>query len=328
ASEGALAWVSEAWRDGGRVHGDGYLYKVGESPKLPGVEMAAEDYRKLARFAKTDTPPTLEILSRVRYHDDDTKAYNIIADLPGRDRKAGYVMAGAHLDSWVASDGAQDNAAGSVVVMEAARILKKLQLKPKRTIRFVLWNGEEQGMLGSKDYVEKHFATRAPLADPEQANIEPFYTWRLRYPVTKSQGYGDLAGYFNLDNGSGKVRGIYAEGNFAAVPIFKEWLAPFASMGATQVAVKRTGGTDHVFMQDIGLPGFQFIQDPLDYSSRTHHSDVDSYDHLKMPDLKQATVILASMLLMAAERDEPLPRLPVPNAPQATDPFEYRDEGS
>lgn len=325
-AEGALAWVRKAYRDGGLVHGEGYSYGVGRTPALPGMEIAAEDYRRLARLARTDRPPMLELVSDVSFHDEDVNAYNILAEIPGRDPKAGYVMAGAHLDSWAASDGASDNAAGSAVVMEAARILAKLGVRPKRTIRFALWNGEEQALLGSLSYVERHLATRGPLADPALVRLNPYDTWRTRWPITPGAGYKDLVAYFNLDNGSGKIRGIHAEGNVAAVPIFREWLAPFASMGATTVAAAPTGGTDHVFMQAVGVPGYQFIQDPLDYGSRIHHSSIDSYDHLKAEDLRQASVIMASMLLNAAERAEPLPRMPLPTKPRPSDPFEYPAE--
>jgi len=293
------------------------------TPTVPGFEVAAEDYRKLARLAKTDAVPTLELISVVRYHDEDHNAYNIIAEIPGRDAKAGYVMAGAHLDSWVAADGAQDNGAGSVSVMEAARILAKLGVKPKRTIRFALWSAEEQVLGGSMAYVERHLASRPRVSDPEKAKLDPYYTFNTRWPITPLAGFQSLAAYFNIDNGSGKVRGIYTEGNVAVVPIFEEWLEPFASMGATRVVAQRTDETDHVFMQQVGIPGFQFIQDPLDYESRVHHSSLDTYDHLKIEDLKQASVILASMLWMAAERDEPLPRAPVPRKPSETDPFSY-----
>ncbi|WP_166041307.1 M20/M25/M40 family metallo-hydrolase [Sphingosinicella sp. YJ22] len=326
AEEGALAWVRQAYRDGGLVHGTGYLYQVGRTPRLPGVEMAAEDYRRLARLALTDAPPTLELTSDVRFHDEDVNAYNILADIPGTDPSAGYVMAGAHLDSWVASDGAVDNAAGVAVVMEAARILQRLGVRPKRAIRFALWNGEEQALLGSLAYVERHLATRGPLRNPDHARLSPYDTWRTRWPITPRPGHRDLVAYFNLDNGSGRIRGIHAEGNVAAVPIFQEWLAPFATLGATSVAIRGTGGTDHLFMQAVGVPGFQFIQDPLDYSSRLHHSSLDSYDHLKAEDLRQAAVIMATFLLNAANRDEPLPRMPLPQEPRPTDPFEYPAE--
>lgn len=323
AAEGALAWVRMSYRDGGLLHGEGYQHRTGESPKLPGFELAAEHYRQLARLAKVGPAPVIELLSVVHYHDEDRNGYNVLADLPGREAKAGYVMSGAHLDSWVASDGAQDNGAGSAVVMEAARILSKLGLKPKRTIRFALWSGEEQGLYGSIDYTQRHLVSRAPLQDPAQAALPAFFTWNLRWPVKAGPDYDALAAYFNIDNGSGKVRGLYAEGNIAVTPILKTWLAPFASMGADAVVAAPTGGTDHVPMQAVGIPGFQFVQDPLDYGSRIHHTSIDSYDHLKMEDLKQAAVILASLLWMSAERAEPLPKMPLPTKPLQTDPFEY-----
>jgi carboxypeptidase Q len=326
AEEGALAWARMARRDGGLVHGEGYLHQVGRTPRLPGIELAAEDYRRLARLSRTDTPPTLEITSNVRFHDEDTKAYNILADIPGTDPNAGYVMAGAHLDSWVGSDGAVDNAAGSAVVMEAARILRRLGVRPKRTIRFALWNGEEQGLLGSLAYVERNIATRPAETNPNRVNLPNSRTWRHRYPITPLPGHRDMIAYFNLDNGSGRIRGVHAEGNVAAVPIFQEWLAPFASMGATSVSIQPTGGTDHVYFQSVGLPAYQFIQDPLDYGSRLHHTSIDSYDHLKPEDLRQAAVIMATFLLNAANRDEPLPRMPLPQQPRPTDPFEHNHE--
>ncbi|HEY5756863.1 MAG TPA: M28 family peptidase [Steroidobacter sp.] len=326
ASEGALAWVRKSYRDGGLLHGEGYQHRRDQSPKLPGFELVAEHYRQLARLAKTGTAPTLELISDVQYHDEDSNAYNVFADLPGRDGKAGYVMAGAHLDSWVASDGAQDNAAGSAVVMEAARILTKLGVKPKRTIRFALWNGEEQGLYGSFNYTERHLVSRPPLTDPARAALPVYATWNLRWPVKAGPDYDALAAYFNLDNGSGKIRGVYAEGNVAATPVLKTWLAPFASMGADTVVAAPTYGTDHVPMSAVGIPGFQFVQDPLDYGSRIHHTSIDSYDHLRMEDLKQAAVIMASMLWMSAERDQPLPKRPLPTQPSQTDPFEYEVE--
>ncbi len=321
--EGALAMVRMSARDGGLLHGTGYAFRVGQTPKTPGMELAAEDYRRLARLARTDTPPTLELNSEVQFHDEDTQAYNIFADIPGTDRSGEYVMAGAHLDSWVASDGASDNAAGSAVVMEAARILMQLGVRPKRTIRFALWNGEEQGLLGSLAYIDRHVATRASFADPARAALPINRSWRHRWPIEPREGYGDLTAYFNLDNGSGRIRGINAEGNVAAAPIFQEWLAPFNSLGASTVSLRTSGGTDHVYMQTVGIPGYQFIQDPLDYDSRIHHTSIDSYDHLKADDLRQAAVIMASFLLNAANRDQPLPRMPTPTQPSPSDPFEY-----
>jgi len=326
ANEGAVAWLRQSYRDGSLLHGEGYAYRVGQTPKVPGIELAAEDYRRLARLAKTDAVPTVELTSTVRYDDSDHNAYNIIAEIPGRDAKAGYVMAGAHLDSWVAADGASDNGAGSVVVMEIARVLSKLGVKPRRTIRFVLWSGEEQGLLGSLAYVEKHFATRPPVTDPELAKLSPFNTWNTRWPITPLPGSAEIAAYFNLDNGSGKIRGIYTEGNNSVTPIFREWLAPFSSMGASRVVARPTGGTDHVLMQSVGIPAFQFIQDPLDYNGRVHHSNIDTYDHMKIADLKQAAIVMASFLWQAAEREQPLPRMPVATKPADTNPFAYEED--
>jgi Zn-dependent M28 family amino/carboxypeptidase len=235
-------------------------------------------------------------------------------------------MAGAHLDSWVAGDGAADNGAGSAVVMEAARILSAMHVKPKRTIRFALWAGEEQGLLGSWAYVNAHLAHRPTLNDPAAKDLPAYFTSDT-WPITPLPGFNDLHGYFNIDNGSGKVRGIYDEGNFAAAPILKSWLAPFAPLGAANVVANHTGSTDHVFMERLGLPAFQFIQDPLDYESRVHHTDLDTYDHLSLPDMRQAAVILAAMLLDAADSDQPLPNNVVPTQPAVTDPFKV-DEGA
>ncbi|RZJ18568.1 MAG: M20/M25/M40 family metallo-hydrolase [Brevundimonas sp.] len=326
AEEGAVAWVRMSQRDAGLLHGTGYTYQVGATPTLPGMELAAEDYRRLARLALTDAKPKLELMSEVQFHDEDVNAYNVIADIPGSSRSGEYVMAGAHFDSWVASDGAQDNAAGTAVVMEAARILRAMGVKPKRTIRFALWNGEEQGLLGSLAYVDRHLATRAPLADAELAALPNSRTWRARWPIQPRAGHSNLVAYFNIDNGSGRIRGINAEGNVAAAAVFEGWLKPFESMGASTVSLRPSGGTDHVYMQSVGIPGYQFIQDPLDYSARIHHTSIDSYDHLKAEDMRQAAVILASVLLSAANSDEPLPRMPLPTRPTASDPFAYPGE--
>jgi hypothetical protein len=323
AQEGALAQVTMSRTEGRLVHGEGRGYQVDHTPRVPAVELAAEDYRRLARLAKVGDVK-LELENRVHYEDQDHNAYNVLAEIPGTDPAAGYVMAGAHLDSWVAGDGAADNGAGSVVILEAARILAKTGVKPRRTLRFVLWAGEEQGLLGSAAYVEKHLATRPASTDPELKGLPPFLT-QDSYPVHTLPGFDELAGYFNIDNGSGKIRGIYTEGNLEVVGTLHEWLAPFGSLGVSSVVAEPTGGTDHVFLAALGLPAFQFIQDPLDYESRVHHTDLDTYDHLRIEDMKQAAVVLASVLLDAASADKPLPRKPVPTAPAPTDPFAHPD---
>lgn len=321
AAEGALAIVRKARTDGKLVFGEGYQHAIGDSPRLPTVEIAAEDYRRIARMAKLGENPVIAIDSDVRYLDDDSRAYNVIADLPGTDPKGGYVMAGAHFDSWVAGDGAADNGAGSLVVMEAARILRQLGVRPKRTIRFALWSGEEQGLYGSANYVQQHLAARPGAIGP--GGVLLWDNLIRNYPVTPSAGYGALKAYFNIDNGSGKIRGIYAEGNSAAVPMLREWLSPFEAMGAGTVVAGPTTGTDHEPFQAVAIPGFQFIQDPLDYETRVHHSSIDTLDHLKADDLRQAAVIMAAMLLSAANSDKELPRAPLPAQPTASDPFKY-----
>jgi len=321
ASEGAVAVIKKARTDGKLVFGEGYQHAIGDTPKLPAVEVAAEDYRRIARMAKLGENPVVEINSDVRYLDDDNRAYNIIADIPGTDPKAGYVMAGAHFDSWVAGDGAADNGAGSIVVMEAARILRQLGVRPKRTIRFALWAGEEQGLYGSANYVQQHLASRPGAIGP--GGVLLWDQLIRNYPVTPLPGYAALKAYFNLDNGSGKVRGIYSEGNAAAAPLLREWLSPFAGMGADTVVAGPTTGTDHEPFQAVAIPGFQFIQDPLDYETRVHHSSIDTLDHLKADDLRQAAVIMASLLLSAASSDKELPRPPLPTRPTASDPFKY-----
>jgi carboxypeptidase Q len=209
-------------------------------------------------------------------------------------------------------------------VMEAARIIAGLGVRTRRTIRFALWAGEEEGLLGSAAYVDKHLAHRPPLSDPAMADLPPFFL-EDSYPIQTLPGFADMTGYFNIDNGSGKIRGIFAEGNFAVVPIFREWLSPFASLGGNAVVAEPTGSTDHVFLSRLGLPAFQFIQDPLDYGTRVHHTDLDTFDHLRPQDLRQASVILATLLLAAANSDKPLPHKSLPTQPGVTDPFQYQD---
>jgi len=324
AAEGAVAWAKMSYRDGKLLHGEGYGFR--RTPKLPAFEIAAEDYRRLARLAKLGAAPVLEVQSHVVFDDADTNAYNVLAEIPGTDAGAGYVMAGAHLDSWVAGDGAADNGAGSVVVMEAARILTAVGTRPRRTIRFALWAGEEQGLLGSMAYVERHLAKRAPSPRPDETGLEAYYRWSYRFPIQPLPGHKDLVAYFNIDNGSGRIHGIHAEGNVAAVPLLREWLAPFASLGATSVVASPTGGTDHVFMQAVGLPAFQFVQDPLDYATRIHHSGADTFDHLRPADLRQAATVLAGLLAGAASSPKTLPRMPLPSEGAPLDPFRYDDD--
>lgn len=322
-AEGALAMIRISYRDGMLVHGEGYNYRPGETLALPAFEVAAEDYRRLVRLTAGGPAPEIELQLNARFDDSTLQAENLFGEITGSDPKAGYVMAGAHFDSWIAGDGAADNGAGSVVVLEAARILQRLGVKPRRTIRFALWAGEEQGLLGSRAYIERYLATRP--VDPKLTGIAAYSAWSQAWPIAPKPGYAELKAYFNLDNGGGKVRGIYAENNIAAEPMLKKWLSPFEGMGASRVVTSKTGGTDHVYLQAIGLPGYQFIQDPLDYDSRVHHSNLDTLDHLRGDDLRQAATIMAAMLLQAANSDKDLPRMPLPSKPVPTDPFKVRD---
>lgn len=322
-AEGAVAMIKISYRDGKLVHGEGYDFQPGQTLALPAIELAQEDYRRLVRLAKTGDAPEVAITVAARYDESNLKAENVVAEIPGSDPKAGFVMAGAHFDSWIAGDGANDNGAGSITVLEAARLISKLGVKPKRTIRFVLWSGEEQGLLGSRAYIEQHLATRP--VDPALKGIDSYVAWRNAFPITPKPEYSQLKAYFNMDNGSGRFRGIYSEGNLGAEKLLKEWLSPFNMLGADKLVVSKTGGTDHVFMQAIGLPGYQFIQDPLDYDSRVHHSNLDTVDHMRADDMRQAAVIMAGMLWQAANSDKELPRAVLPAQPAPTDPFKVRD---
>lgn len=321
AEEGAVGWAKISYRDGKLVHGTGYTHVAGQTPKLPGIEIAAEDYRKIARLERTGKAPVLSVSVQSRFLEGDTRAYNVIGEIPGTDPSAGYVMAGAHLDSWWTADGAVDNAAGVLSVLEAARIIKASGARPKRTIRFALWSAEEQGLLGSLAYIRQHLASRA---GEEAVPIAESSRWTDLWPITPKPGYDQLKAYFNMDNGSGKIRGIHAEGDTGADALLKKWLQPFAGMGAGTVVSGSTGGTDHVYMQRIGLPAYQFIQDPLDYSARLHHTNIDMMDHLRPDDLRQAATVMAGVLLAAANDKDTLPAQPLPTKPAVTNPFEWK----
>jgi Zn-dependent M28 family amino/carboxypeptidase len=244
----------------------------------------------LQRLAQHNIPVKLEVDVKSKFYNDDMKGYNVVAEIKGTDPKLKeeLVMLGGHLDSWHGSVGATDNAAGCAVMMEAVRILKKLGVRPRRTIRIALWGGEEQGLHGSRNYVRNHFTDTA---------------------TRRFNAAGDkLSVYFNLDNGTGKVRGVYLQGNESVKNIFTQWLQPFKDLGAGTVTLQNTGGTDHLSFDAVGLPGFQFIQDVIEYDTRTHHTNMDSYDHLQAADLMQAATIVASFVYNAAQRDEKLPR--------------------
>lgn len=264
---------------------------------VPQITLAIEHYNRIFRMLEKDIPVKLNIDSQSKYTNPDGNENNVIAEIPGTDLKDEVVMFGAHYDSWHAGTGATDNGAGSAVMMEAARILietiKETGIKPRRTLRIALWSGEEQGLFGSRKYVGKHYAN---------ASKSGFGVTSLKQEQKK------VSGYFNMDNGTGKIRGVYLQGNQAVSPIFREWLKPFHEMDASTLSLSNTGGTDHLAFDMAGIPGFQFIQEPISYSTKTHHSNMDNFDHLEAEDLKQAATIIAYFIWQTSQRDEQLPR--------------------
>ena len=267
-------------------------FKAAVTPAPPTFVVTAEQYNRIARLVDKKSPVRVRLNLKAIASDRDVDGLNIVGEIPGGDKKDEIVMVGAHFDSWHSGTGATDNGAGSAVMMEVMRILKALNLKLDRTVRIGLWGGEEQGLFGSRAYVKEHFADSATMR------------------VTSE--HGKLSGYFNLDNGSGKIRGVYLQGHEAMRPIFEAWLAPFRDMGVTTVSIRNTGGTDHLSFAAVGLPGFQFIQDPLDYSTVTHHSDMDTWDHAVPEDLMQASAVIATLVYQTATRNQMLPRRELP----------------
>ena len=287
---GALALLGANGRDGTVTVQSFSNYKVGRPEGLPEAAIEGVDGLKIKRLIASGHKVELSLNIQGKFYDDDTKGYDVVAEIPGSDPKlkAQLVMLGGHLDSWTAGTGATDNGAGCIVMMEAVRLLDSLQLHPKRTIRIALWSGEEQGLLGSYGYVKKHFGNAETAAfKPEQSKVSV---------------------YFNLDNGTGKIRGIYAQNNAPAKAIFEQWFMPFHDMGAKTVTMSNTGSTDHLSFDWEDIPAFQFIQDPLDYETKTHHTNMDTYEYLQLDDLKQAAVIVVSFVYQAANRPEMIPR--------------------
>jgi len=316
AEEGVVATVELSSRNLGilRLSGKSWL-RDPELPRgVPALVMAVEPYQRILRLLEEGETVELELEVAARYHGDDPMAYNTIAEIQGGDRRSELVIAGAHLDSWHAGTGATDDGAGSAVVLEAARILKAIGLVPRRTIRFALWGGEEQGLLGSRAYVESHVADRPETTDPEQLAL-PVWLRDETWPIRTKAEHGRISAYYNIDNGGGRIRGIYTQGNVAVVPIFQSWLAPLADLGATTVTNRPTGSTDHVPFDRVGVPGFQFVQDPLDYFPHTHHTNLDTFERLKREDLVQSSIVLAAFLWQTANRSELLPRKPMPQPP-------------
>ncbi len=291
----------------------GGSYKPGETPTVPQLTMALEHWTRIARLLQQKKDVSLELNVTNTFYDDDPMQYDTIAEIPGTDKKDEVVMLGAHLDSWHAGTGATDNGAGTIVMMEAVRILKTLDIKPRRTIRIGLWSGEEEGLLGSQGYVEHHFGARPPMDDPGMKGM-PTLLRREAGDVTVKPEQAKVSAYFNVDNGTGKIRGVHLQENEAVAPIFEAWMEPFKDLGMTTLTMRNTGGTDHLSFDAVGIPGFQFIQDPIEYETRTHHSNMDVYDRLQPEDLKQIAVIVAGFVYDAAMREQMLPRKPIEKA--------------
>ncbi|MEO8371970.1 MAG: M20/M25/M40 family metallo-hydrolase [Candidatus Solibacter sp.] len=289
AEKPALVIQNSVRGDGGTLFGGGAQNREA-TDNLPTLVMATEHYNRIVRLIEHEIPVKLQFEIKTSVEEGD--AFNVIAELPGTTKKDEIVMVGGHFDSWHYGTGATDNAAGSAIAMEVMRALKATGMPMDRTIRLGLWGGEEEGLLGSRAYVKEHFAdptTMKPTSEHEK-----------------------LAGYWNIDNGTGKIRGIYLQGNEMVRPIFEKWLEPFKDLGANTITIRNTGGTDHQAFDGVGLPGFQFIQDTMDYNTRTHHSNMDTYDRIQASDMLQMTTIEASMVYLTAVRPEKLPRKPLP----------------
>jgi Zn-dependent M28 family amino/carboxypeptidase len=293
--EGALLTISATARgQSGTLFGGGAARQGDPTKNIPQVSVTAEQYNRIARLVQHKIPVKLSFDIKTQFT-PDTESFNVIAEIPGATKPQEVVMVGGHFDSWHYGTGATDNAAGSAVAMEAMRLLKSLNLKMDRTVRLAMWGGEEEGLLGSAAYVKSHFA------DPTVMKPTPEHE--------------NFAGYFNIDNGTGRIRGIYLQGNEMVRPIFETWFAALKDLTPGVVTIRNTGGTDHQSFDRVGLPGFQFIQDPMDYDTRTHHSNMDVYDRIQPADLEQMAVIEAAFVYHAATRPEKLPRVELP-APQ------------
>ena len=297
--EGVAAVIDPGTRgDGGTLFVQSGGSRDPKDPPVPTqVVIAVEHYGRIVRTLDKKIPVTLQMDIDNTFYDADLNGFNVIGEIPGGDKADEVVMVGAHFDSWHTGTGATDNAAGSAVMMEAMRILKTTGLKLRRTVRIGLWGGEEQGLLGSKEYIKAHYG------DPATMQLKP--------------EHAKFDGYFNVDNGTGAIRGVYLQGNEAAAPIFQAWMEPFHNMGMTTLTIRNTGGTDHLSYDAVGLPGFQFIQDEVEYDTRTHHSNMDVYERVQSSDMMRNAVIVASFVYDAANREEKLPRKPLPKAAPA-----------
>lgn len=305
---------------GGTIFDDGgsgmgwFTYQKEHAEQLPIVVMAIENYGRVYRLLKANVPVNIEMDVETEFTGDHEHGFDTVAEIPGTDPKLKdeVVMVGGHLDSWASGTGATDNGAGSVVAMEVMRILNTLKIQPRRTIRVALWTGEEQGEFGSYGYVKQHFGFVPLSTAPDQVKL-PEFLRKPAGPVELKPEQPKISGYFNVDNGSGKIRGIYLQENAGIANVFRQWMQPLGDLGVTAISARNTGGTDHEAFDSVGIPGFQFIQDPLDYSSRTHHSNMDVYERLQPDDLAQAATVEAIFVYNTAMRNQMLPRKPLPH---------------
>jgi hypothetical protein len=300
-SVGSALSAQQQRTDGGTIFPTGTASRAADAGTgVPSVTLAVEHYNRMVRVLEKNLPVKVELTIEAKFHDEKTpNGFNTIAEIPGTDPELSQevVIIGAHFDSLPAATGATDNAAGCAAVMEAMRILKAAGARPRRTIRLALWGGEEQGLLGSRAYVKQHFADPADMVlKPEHAGV---------------------SAYFNSDNGAGRIRGIWLQGNSAAGAVFSEWIKPLADLGVVALGPRSVGSTDHVSFEDVGLPGFEFMVDRLEYSSRTHHSNMDFYDRVQRDDLVQQATVIAVLAYDAAMSDQKLPRKPLPAKPVA-----------
>lgn len=291
-----------------------FVYRPEHKQALPSAAVSSEAFGRMQRLVSHNVPVSVRLNIATQFFGDHVPGEDVIAEITGTDPllKDQVVMLGGHLDSWISGTGATDDGAGSIIALEAVRILRALNVQPRRTIRVALWGGEEQGIFGSAGYVSNHFGTRTYSTKPEE-QVVPEFLRHQTGPVTIKPEHNKLDAYFNTDNGGGKFLGIFTEGNSAVASIFQQWAEPISDLGFTTISLRNTGSTDHVTFDQVGLPGFQFIQDPRDYETVSAHTNLDTYEHLSEPDLKQAAVVMAIFVYNTAQREAMLPRMPLPH---------------
>ena len=291
-----------------------FVYRPEHRQVIPSASLSNEAFGRMHRLVSHRVPVSVKVNIATQFYGDHEPGSNVIAEIPGTDPalRDQVVMLGGHLDSWIAGTGATDDGAGSIIALEAMRILRAVSIQPRRTIRIALWGGEEQGLFGSGGYVSAHFGTRTYSTKPEE-QVVPEFLRQQTGPVTVKPEHAKLDAYFNTDFGAGKFLGIFAEGNAAVAAIFQQWVAPISDLGFTTITLRNAGSTDHVSFDQVGLPGFQFIQDPRDYETRSVHTNLDTYERLSEQDLKQAATVMAIFVYNTAQRDAMLPRKPLPH---------------